>query len=115
MPAWTGIGWDTGARLRLVGSKLGGGNFAGGAGANIFIDSSNIETNDFTIGDNSTATLTNSTVTNNGNNNSLTFFIGKNSNFVSANDTVISFSYLDFTTSGSQLNGNVVGLGPGWR
>lgn len=110
---WTGIGWDTGARLKLLGSRLGGYNFAGAAAGNIYIDSSNIETYNFTIGDNSTATLTNSTVTNNINNNSLKFFIGKNSNFVSANDTVITFSYLAFTTSGSQLNGNVGGLGAG--
>jgi hypothetical protein len=104
---WTSIGWDTGARLRLVGSKLGGNTFGGEANANIFIDSSNIETNYFTIGDSSTATLTNSTVTNNGNNSYLKFFIGKNSNFISANDTVLTDIVLDFTTSGSQLNGNV--------
>ena len=110
---WTGIGWDSGARLRLVGSKLGGNNFSGGAGANIFIDSSNIETYYFAIGDNSTATLTNSTITNNLNNNYLTFFIGKNANFVSANDTVFSHSSLKFTTSGSQLNGNVSSEGDG--
>lgn len=108
---WTGVGWDSGARLRFAGSKLGGYNFAGGAGANVFIDSSNIETYNFKIGDNSTATLTNSTVTDNINNNSLTFFIGKNSNFVSVNDTVSTFYYLGFTTSGSQLNGNVGAFG----
>ena len=111
--SWTGISWDAGARLRLVGSKLGGGNFAGGPGANIFIDSSNIETYGFIIGDSSTAKLINSTITNNINNNYLKFFVGKNSNFVSANDTVFTFSYLAFTTSGSQLNGNVGGLGAG--
>ncbi len=104
---WTGIGWDTGARLRFVGSKLGGYTFGGNANANVFIDSSNIETNDFAIGDSTTATLTNSSVTNNGTNVYLTFFIGKNSNFVSASDTVFSYGPLDFTTSGSQLNGNV--------
>jgi len=110
---WTGIGWDTGARLRFLGSKLGGYNFAGAAAGNIYIDSSNIETYNFTIGDSSNATLTNSTVTNNINNNSLTFFIGKNSNFISANDTVFTWSYMGFTTSGSQLNGNVGGFGAG--
>ncbi len=104
---WTSIGWDTGARLRLVGSKMGGNNFGGESSANIFIDSSNIETNNFSIGDNSTATLTNSTVTNNGTNAYLKFFIGKNSNFISAKDTVLTAIVLDFTTSGSQLNGNV--------
>lgn len=110
---WTDIQWDAGARLRFVGSKLGGYNFVGGAGANVFIDSSNIETYNFIVGDSSTATLTNSTVTNNINNNYLKFFIGKNSNLVSANDTVFTFSQLYFTTSGSQLNGNVGGLGTG--
>ncbi len=110
---WTGIGWDAAARLRLVSSKLGGYVFAGNSGGNVFIDSCTIETHLFMLGDNSTATLTNSTVTNNINNNYLTFFIGKNSDFVSANDTVFTFSYLAFTTSGSQLNGNVGSEGGG--
>jgi hypothetical protein len=112
---WTGIEWDTGARLKFVGSQLGGWSFGGKEGANIFIDSSHIETNEFTIGDNSTATLINSMVTDNGNNNWLKFLIGKNSNFVSANDTIFTYSYLGLTTSGLQFNGDVkdAGQGPG--
>jgi hypothetical protein len=104
---WTDISWDAGAKLKFVGSTLGGYIFGGGAGANIFIDSSNIQTNNFRLGDSSTATLTNSTITNNGNNVYLKFFIGKNSSFVSAKDTVLTYAVLEFTTSGSQLNGNV--------
>ena len=104
---WTGIGWDTGARLRFVGSKLGGFGFTGSANADVYIDSCTIETTHFSIGDSSSATLTNSNITNNGTNVSMTFFIGKNSNFVSASDTLHSYGPLNFTTSGSQLNGNV--------
>ncbi len=110
---WTGIEWDGNARLKLVGSKIAGYSFAGHFAGDIFIDSCTIETNEFTIADNSKATLLNSTVTNNGNNNYLKFFIGRNSNFVSDKDTVFTFSGLDFTTSGAQLNGNVGGLGAG--
>lgn len=106
---WTGIKWDAGARIRLVGSNLGGRGFYGDSSVNIFIDSCTIETTNFHLGDHSTATLLNSTVTNNGNNPVMTFFIGKNSTFVSAKDTVRSFADLHFTTSGSQLNGNVYG------
>jgi len=110
---WSGITWDAGTKLRLVGSKLGGDYFHGDSSVNIFIDSCNIETNGFHLGDHSTATLLNSTVTNNGNNVGMTFFIGKNSTFVSANDTVSSYSAIQFTTSGSQLNGNVY-INPGY-
>ncbi|MGN6247965.1 MAG: T9SS type A sorting domain-containing protein, partial [Ginsengibacter sp.] len=110
---WTGMDWDTGARLKFVGSQLAGFHFSGHGSANVFIDSSHIETNNFIIGDSSTATLTNSMITNNGNNVYLTFFIGKNSNFVSARDTIFTYSDLSFTTSGSQFNGDVKGDGQG--
>ncbi|MDN3655634.1 T9SS type A sorting domain-containing protein [Ferruginibacter paludis] len=104
---WTGIKWDADARIKLVGSNLGGFAFFGDSSGNIFIDGCTIETTNFHLGDHSTATLLNSTVTNNGNNVSMVFFIGKNSTFVSAKDTVRSYGPLAFTTSGSQLNGNV--------
>ena len=104
---WTSIEWDGNARLRLVGSTLGGFRFVGYSAGNIFIDSCTIETNSFMLGDNSTATLLNSTVTNNGTNVYLKFLIGRNSNFISANVKVLSYSILEFTTSGSELNGDI--------
>ncbi len=107
------IKWKSGARLRMVSSYMGGYFFEGEQNANIFIDNSTIETNYFKIGANSSATLQNSTITNNSNNNHLEFSIGKNTNFVSSNNTLISHSKLRFTTSGSQFNGNVIGLGHG--
>jgi len=113
---WTDIVWDNNARLKMVHSTMGGYRFAGDSGGNIFIDSSTIETNYFILGDNCTATLLNSRVTNNGNNNYLKFLVGHNSNFVSDKDTIISYSHLEFTTSGLEFNGEVrcLGQGPGW-
>ena len=110
---WSGIGWDAGGRARFVGSFLGGFNIGGYFGGNIYADSCTFETNHFILGDNSTDTLLNSTVTNNGNNNYLKFFIGRNSNFVSNNVKVISYSQLQFTTSGQELNGDVGSMGQG--
>jgi hypothetical protein len=110
---WSGLGWDAGARVRLVGSFLGGFAIGGYSGGNVYADSCTFETNSFILGDNSTDTLLNSTVTNNGNNVYLKFLIGRNSNFVSANVKVLSYSMLVFTTSGSELNGDIGTLGWG--
>ena len=110
---WTGIEWDDHAGLKLVGSAIGGYRFVGNSPGNIFIDSCTFEVNYFILGDTSTATLLNSRVTNNGNNNYLKFLVGRNSNFVSGKDTILSFSHLEFTSSGSEFSGNVGSLGQG--
>ncbi|MGH2563809.1 MAG: hypothetical protein ACRDE5_04820, partial [Ginsengibacter sp.] len=104
---WTGIQADAGCKARFLGSTMGGFGMHFDSGDEIYADSCTFNTTSFSLGDNSTATLLNSTIINNGTNVYMKFFIVKNSNFVSAKDTVRSYGPLDFTTSGSQLNGNV--------
>ncbi len=106
----TNIFWKSGARLRMVGSSMGGYNFSGDVGADVYIENSTIETTKFYVADNSTLTLLNTSIINNTNVNYLKFFIGKNTNFTSANNTVSTYNKLEFTTSGTQFNGNVAQL-----
>ncbi len=59
------------------------------------------------MGDSTTDTLLNSSIETGNNFVELSFFIGRNANFTSVNNTVSSFNTLNFTTSGSVFNGNV--------
>ena len=95
---------DINSKARLVGSTYGGMGFGGGS---LYAENSTINTDGFTLGDNSTDTILNSTIEDVGLCGCLSFLIGRNANFVSANVTVTSNSNLDFCTSGSMLNGNV--------
>lgn len=105
--SWSSLGWDPGGRAKLVGSTLAGYNIGGYSGGNLYADSCTFETTAFILGDNSTDTLLNSTIKNDGNNVSFNFFIGRNANFVSANVSVEPVEGFNFTSSGSVLNGHV--------
>lgn len=107
---WTGLVWDANGRAKLLDSKLAGYNIGSYSGGNIYADSCTFETNAFILGDNSTDTILNSTITNNINNLGFTFFIGRNANFVSENVSVEPFESFSFTTSGSVLNGNLTSI-----
>ncbi len=106
----TNIFWKSGARLKMLGSTMGGYNFSGDAAAEIYIENSSLETTKFYIADNSTLTLLNTNISNNTNVNYLKFFIGKNSSLSSAANTLSTYNKLEFTTSGTQFNGNVAQL-----
>jgi hypothetical protein len=95
---------DVNSKARLVGSSYGGMSFGGGS---LYAENSTINTDNFTLGDNSTDTILNSTVEDVGLCGCLSFLIGRNANFVSGNVTVTSLSTLSFCTSGSMLSGNV--------
>ena len=74
-------------------------------------DSSTFNAGGFILGDNSVDTFLNCSIRPNGiNDGGLKFLIGKNSSFVSKNDTIfVHYGTLDCTTSGSVFNGQVQG------
>ncbi|MEO7044795.1 MAG: T9SS type A sorting domain-containing protein [Ferruginibacter sp.] len=100
----TEIYMDVNSKARLVGSTYGGMFFGGGS---LFAQNSTINTDGFTLGDNSTDTILNSTIQDVGLCGCLSFLIGRNANFVSSDVIVRSNSSLGLGTSGSTLNGNV--------
>lgn len=110
---WSGLQWFAGSKVRFISSNLGGDFFENVAGGAIYADSCTFETTYFFLGDNSNDTVLNSTIIDGANNDYLRFLIGRNSNFVSANLTVFSYSILSVTTSGSELNGDVTSLSQG--
>ena len=85
------------------------GIYANGGG--IYADSSTFNAGSFIMGDNSVDTFTNSSIIPNGiNDGGVQFLIGRNSSFVSENDTIfVHYGTLIFTTSGSVFNGNITG------
>ena len=85
------------------------GIYANGGG--IYADSSTFNAGSFIMGDNSVDTFTNSSIIPNGiNDGGVQFLIGRNSSFVSENDTIfVYYGTLIFTTSGSVFNGNITG------
>lgn len=104
---WSSLEWGPNGRAKLVSSKLAGFNIGSYSGGNIFADSCTFETTSFILGDNSTDTLLNSTITNDFNNVYFSFFIGRNANFVSENVSIEPVEGFNFTSSGSVLNGHV--------
>ncbi len=77
------------------------------SGGNIYADSCTFTTQNFILGDNSTDTILNSLIQDDGNNIGLTFFIGQNASLVSDSVKIEPFESLDFCTSGSVVNGNI--------
>ncbi len=106
------IGWSPTGKARFINSTLGGTSMGSNIGGEIYADSCTFNTAYFTLGDNSTDTILNCTITSLGNA-YLTFHIGRNANFVSSAVNVNASLVLDFYTSGSVLNGNVSVGGPG--
>ncbi len=105
---WCDILWQPSAKVRVTGSTLGGHSFASSStGGEMYASNCTFSTNNFILGDNSTDTILNSTITNDINNLGFNFFIGRNANFVSANVSLEPFEGFNFTSSGSVLNGNV--------
>ncbi len=80
-------------------------------GGGIYADSSTFNAGTFIMGDNSVDTFTNSSIIPNGiNDGGVQFLIGRNSTFVSENDTIfVHYGNLNFTTSGSVFKGKVTG------
>lgn len=80
-------------------------------GGGIVADSCTFNIGSFIMGDNSADTITNCFFIPNGiNDGGLKFFVGKNSRFVSANDSImVHYGTLEMTTSGSVFNGNIRG------
>jgi hypothetical protein len=111
---WSTIALDSTGKARFVGSTLGGNSFfwSNTTVGELYAENCVFNTTNFIVGDNSSATILNSTIQNDGNNPSMTFHIGKNANFVSSNVNVSSAIVMDFYTSGSVLNGNVTTLMP---
>lgn len=105
---WCDILWQPSAKVRVTGSTLGGHSFASlSTGGQMYASNCTFSTNNFILGDNSTDTILNSTITNDINNLGFNFFIGRNTNFVSTNVSLEPFEGFNFTSSGSVLNGNV--------
>ena len=105
---WSSIYVDPLARTRLTGSTLGVWNLTSSSGGNIYAKDCAINSPNVHLGDNSIDTFLNCKIYVDGNAFvGLTFFIGKNAQFVSSNVNVEAFNQIYFTTSGSTLNGNV--------
>jgi hypothetical protein len=107
MAIWSGVSLDSNAKAKFLSSKVAGFSIGSRSGGEIYADSCTFETEYFILGDNSTDTILNSTITNNINNLGFDFFIGRNANFVSEKVNVEPFEGFNFTSSGSVLNGNV--------
>ncbi len=99
--------WESGGRVKLVASAVGGYTIGNESGGNFYADSCIFETYTFKLGSNSNATLLNSTVRNYLDNGVFTFFIGRNANFVSDNVRLEPAQGFNFTSSGSVLNGHL--------
>jgi hypothetical protein len=76
---WTDIYADAGSKTRFVNSTMGGRNMSVSSGGEIYADSCTFNTTNFSLGDNSTDTVLNTSVQNVGDS-YLTFFIGRNAN-----------------------------------
>jgi hypothetical protein len=111
---WSTIQINPNGKAKFIGSKLGGTFFGNRAnGGELFAENCVFTTTSFHMGDNSTTTLLNTNIENDGNNQTMSFSIGHNSNFVSANANIKSYAGLAFCTSGATLNGNVTILREG--
>ena len=105
---WSSIELTDNAKARFINSNLEGDYFKNNSpGARLYADSCFFMTPQFTMGDSTTDTLLNSSIETGNNFVTLSFFIGRNANFTSANNTVSAFNDLGFITSGSVFNGNV--------
>lgn len=105
---WSDVYVSQNGKARFINSSLHGYYFGSMAtGGNIFINNCTFMTNAVIFGESSVGTLTNSTITNEPNNGTMNFHIGKNAVFTSNNVNIISTLSLDFYTSGSTLKGNV--------
>src|SRR5664279_1882930 len=80
-------------------------------GGSIYADSSTFNAGSFIMGNNSIDTFSNSNIIANGiNDGGVQFLIGRNSSFVSENDTIlVHYGTLNSTTSGSVFNGKITG------
>ena len=105
---WSSISIDPLAKTRLTGSTLGIWHLASSSGSKVYAKDCALNSPDVSLGDNSIDTLLNCKIYVDGNAFvGLTFFIGKNAQFVSSNVNIEAFNEIDITTSGSILNGNV--------
>lgn len=107
--SWSNLWIAPNGRARLINSTLGGHYFGTESnGGELFVENCTFATQNITLGDNSIVTLLNTTIDNDLNNLGMHFKIGHNANFVSSNVSLSSWAGLDFYTSGSILNGNVM-------
>jgi len=112
---WSGIELLGNAKGRFINSILSGWNFRNSSPeARFYADSCFFKPYSFRMDDNTTSTILNTTINPDDPFKSLTFFIGRNANFTSANVTVSAQNDLSFVTSGSVFNGNVSHESPGF-
>jgi len=104
---WSSITWMPAGRAWFSNSTIGGNPIGSDSGGEIYAENCNFNCTVFNLGDHSTDTMLNCTVTNNGTNTTLEFHIGRNANFFSSNVNVTSAIAMDIYTSGAILNGNV--------
>lgn len=105
---WCSIHLDSSAKTRLVGSTINTWGLSSEGGGNFFVKDCILHSPEVSLGDNSIDTFLNNKIYVDGSAFvGLTFFIGKNSHFVSSNVNIESFKDITFTTSGSVFNGNL--------
>lgn len=105
---WSSIELSPNGKVKLSNTIYGGYRFGSqSTGGNIFVENCTFKLHSFLLGDNSSATILNSTIQDDLNNQGITFHVGKNANFVSSSVSIKSYCCIDFFTSGSVLNGNI--------
>lgn len=112
---WSNIELKGKSKARFINSTLEGWSFRNTSPeASLYADRCNFITVNFRMEDRTTTALYNTNINTGKGFVTLSFFIGRNANFTSANLAVTSFNELRFVTSGSVFNGNVSLEAPGF-